>query len=103
MKNVYYEMRYLAAGPFTLLLLVQFAGLFWLDRNVKNARWWFAPLVVVFLIEDFLYQVFVGTFLFLERPRDWLFTGRIARMDERGDPRAVRFKRVLNAIDEGHV
>lgn len=103
MKNTAYEIRYMIAAPFTLVLLVQYVALYWLEDRVPHARWWFFWLVIPFLIQNFVFQIVVGTLLFLEWPRDLQFTGRIKRMDEAGDPRAARFKRVLNESDEGHV
>lgn len=90
-------------GPFTVALMWQYAGLYWLDRNVPNARLWFAPLVVIFVIENFLYQVFIGTFIFWERPRHPQFTQRIQAMYDRGDPRVASFVQVLNEHDPGHI
>ena len=87
----------------TVLMMWQYAGLYWLDRNVPNARWWFAPLVLVFLIENLIYQVLIGSFIFWERPRHLQFTDRIQWMKDRGDPRVRPFVEVLNEHDPGHI
>ncbi|MFU8834024.1 MAG: hypothetical protein ACNA7F_02015 [Roseovarius sp.] len=106
MRDVWFEVRYLIMAPFTLALLVQFAVLMWVQRRVpKPLLYLFYPAAAVFLVEDFIYQVVVGTFLFLDRPRDVLFTGRLKRLDAQdpADYQVWRFKRVLNALDPGHV
>lgn len=94
-----FEIRYLIAAPVTLFMLVQFIGLAWLDKHLP--RWAFAHLIVIFVIEDVLYNATVGWFLFGTPPRQWLFTDRLKQMGvvyER-----ERFAIVLNHYDEGHV
>ena len=39
----------------------------------------FYPIVVIGLVVDVLFQISVGTVLFLEEPKDWLFTARLIR------------------------
>jgi hypothetical protein len=87
----------------TVLMMWQYAGLYWLDRNVPHARKIFAPLVLIFLIENFVYQVLVGSFIFWDRPRHLQFTQRIQWMADRGDPRVGSFVEVLNEHDKGHI
>ena len=102
----WFELRKGFAGPFTSILQAQFMFLFWIKPRVDRHKvLWIivAPLVLLFLVQDFLYQVIVATFVFMEWPRDLLFTGRIKRLDKVGDWRAERFKNVLNEIDPGHV
>lgn len=87
----------------TVLLMWQYAGLYWLDRNVPHARKWFFLLILVFIIENFLYQVIIGTLIFGERPRHLQFTQRIQWMHDRGDPRVDRIIDVLNEHDKYHI
>ncbi|PIY28409.1 MAG: hypothetical protein COZ09_10190 [Comamonadaceae bacterium CG_4_10_14_3_um_filter_60_42] len=106
LRYSWFEIRYLIVAPVTLALLVYFMGLFRAKPAVDRYKvLWIiaAPFVVVFLVMDALYQLIIGTWLFLERPRDILFTGRLKRLDEAGDCRVDRFKRTLNEIDPGHV
>lgn len=37
------------------------------------------PLVVIGVLADFIYNVLVGSILFLEPPREWLLTTRLKR------------------------
>ena len=94
-----FEIRYLIVAPLTLFMLVQFIALAWLDK--RSPRWAFSPLILIFVIEDVVYNATVGWFLFGERPREWLFT---TRLNTRHDWAMVqRFAGVLNHYDEGHI
>lgn len=106
MRYSWFEVRYLISAPATLFLLAFFMALSWAKPTVDRYKvLWIpaVPFVAVFLVLDALYQLVIGTWLFLERPRDLLFTGRLKRLDEAGDCRIDRFKRTLNEIDPGHV
>lgn len=87
----------------TVLMMWQYAGLYWLDRNVPNARKWFFIPLAIFVIENIIYQMVFGTIIFLERPRHLQFTQRIQWMKNRGDPRVRPFVEVLNEHDERHI
>lgn len=78
MKHLSFEIKYLSMSPFTFALLIQFAILMWLQRNIKKPFiYLFYPLAAIFLIEDFIYQIIPGTIMFGELPKDILFTGRL--------------------------
>lgn len=96
---VKYEIRYLLVAPLSLFLLLQFILLAWLDKRLP--RWAFSPLIVVFVAQDVAYNLSIATWLFWERPQEWLVTTRLKRMVE--DPRIERVALVLNHYDEGHV
>jgi hypothetical protein len=118
MDHDQFESRYVfpPAAAATWLLLRQFVILIWLEKRFKP-HWPLWPFYVVFgisfVVQDVIYNFFVGTFLFLELPRfrggvrdwEWMFTTRLKRMDLEGDLEGctIRFKRVLNSIDPGHV
>lgn len=104
-----FEIVYLLSAPATLFLLLFFMGLMWIKRRVNIEQWWLkpwlwplVPFVAAFLVLDALYHVTIGTIMFLERPRHWLFTDRLQDLDGRDD-RMLRFKQVLNEHDEEHV
>jgi hypothetical protein len=101
MKWTWFELRYGLVFPFWGVMLIQYVALFWLAKRVPRPVLYIPA--AIFIVENFFFQVVVGTLLFLERPRDLQFTGRIKRMTEAGDERAERFKRVLNESDPGHV
>lgn len=93
-----FEVTYLVFAPITLLMLVSFILVDWSRDNFK-------PLLLLigvpFAIMDILYNIVVGSLLFMEWPREWLFTTRLKR--HIGDWRVERFARVLNKVDPGHV
>jgi len=94
-----FEIRYLIVAPISLVLLVQFIALQWLDKRVP--RWSFAPLILVFAVQDVAFNLTLATWIFWQRPRELLLTTRLKGMG--ADPRAARFALVLNYFDEGHV
>lgn len=93
-----FEVTYLVFAPVTLFMLVFFALVDWLRDKHKVAFW---VVGVPFAILDVIYNVVIGSLLFMEWPREWLFTTRLKR--HVGDWRVERFARVLNKIDAGHV
>ena len=93
-----FEVFYIITAPITFFMLVQFAALAWIDNR---AHWLFRLLAALFIVQDVIYNATVGTLLFWERPREWLFTDRLKRWGD--DWRVDRFKRVLNRLDPGHV
>jgi hypothetical protein len=101
MSRVGFEIRHLIAAPFTLLMLVQFIVLFTLKRYVPKPV--FYVLGFPFLIQDIVYNVVIGSFIFMERPKEWIFTDRIKRHVQDPDCPSHRFALVLNRFDEGHV
>lgn len=82
-------------------------------RAVRKAgglsRYWFVtllPLTVGALVLDVLFNLTFGTLLYLELPRELLFTTRCKRHIE-GEGRRYRmaafWQRQLNQFDPGHV
>jgi hypothetical protein len=43
------------------------------------------PWVFIFLGLDVLYNIVIGTVIFWEFPREWLFTARVSRLNDRKD------------------
>lgn len=103
MSYFWFELRYLVCALPTFSLLVQFKILIWLEKHAPR------PLYILFgipfVVQDVLYNLTCGTLFFLERPREWLFTTRLKRLDDTGTmPGFIRrFKMTLNEIDPGHV
>lgn len=52
---------------------------------------------------DILWNLTVGTFLYWERPREWMLTTRLKRLDREGAYGVEQIKVMLNALDPGHV
>lgn len=52
---------------------------------------------------DILWNLTVGTFLFMERPGEWMLTTRLKRLDLEGAYGVEQIKVMLNALDPGHV
>lgn len=111
MSYFWFEVRYLLCAGATLPLLLQFPGAIWLQNRVNDAEKWspewflFGVPLFIFGLQDVVYNVIFGTAMFLERPRELLFTTRLKRLDDAGHlPECLaRFKRTLNEIDPGHV
>jgi hypothetical protein len=64
------------------------------------------PLVVIGLVLDVAFNVVFGSLMFLELPRELLFTSRCKRHFRgagRGQRLAAWWGRQLNAFDPGHV
>lgn len=101
MSRVGFEIRHLIAAPITLVMLVQFIILFRIKRYVPKPV--FYVLGIPFYIQDVIYNVVIGSFIFNERPQEWIFTDRIKRHVSDPDAPAHRFALVLNRYDEGHV
>ena len=99
----WFESWYCVFGLLTVLMMRQYAALYYLDRKFKYARFWFALPAAVFIVENFLYQTIVATIMFWERPRHLQLTQRIQWMVDRGDERAYRFRRFLNMHDNKHI
>ena len=100
MRFFLFEIRYFLVFVATMSLLLQFALLAWLQPRLPRVIFW--PLALPFVVQDILYQLIIGTFLFWERPRELFFTTRLKRLDGT-NPHVQRFKDVLNELDEGHV
>lgn len=81
-------------------------------RNVPRFIYWTLYVMLIpGVLLDFLFNITYGTLHYRRIPRDWLFSGTTARIiRERKDRprstrfrRALRWKRILNAIDPGHI
>lgn len=82
------------------------------DKDVTFTWHIKAPLyfyLAVGAVADFIFNVLVATVIFVELPRELLFTDRVKRHVTKGNKRQYRFKlaqyfkRTLNKIDPGHV
>ncbi|TQE99435.1 MAG: hypothetical protein FKY71_08675 [Spiribacter salinus] len=105
MNASWFETRYGLMYIFWLPMLWQYHALYWLQRNVPKP--WIYILYVLlgapFVVLNFLFNTLVGSFIFLEWPRELQFTARIRRLWRAGDWRATRFAKVLNEGDPGHI
>ena len=90
MTHKSFELRYLICAPATLALLVQFIILIWLEKRIKPLYYVYG---IPFVIQDVIYNVVAGTLMFLEPPREWMFTTRLKRLDREG-----RSGRLLHSV-----
>jgi len=61
------------------------------------------PMAIVFLPLDVLVNTILGTLIFLELPKEWLFTQRLDRHGKNGSKFAIWVcKYLLNPFDEDH-
>jgi len=96
--------RHMLCGPITIPVLLYFKLLFVIHGKIlprETAK--FNPLVWVFVIVDILYNWTVGTILFLEFPKEGLFTPRVQRHYNNGDYQAEVIARIVNEIDPQHI
>jgi hypothetical protein len=79
----------LIATPFILffILWIFYLAVMNLKRNELEISKYAKPLALMILylgvLLDFIFNVVVGTLIFLQIPRNWLFTGRLERNLER--------------------
>ena len=59
--------------------------------------------LVVGVLFDVAFNWLFGTLIFMEFPREFLFTHRVKRHKEDGNPKADRWVEILNKIEPGHV
>jgi len=103
MNRTLFEVRHMIAAPFTLAMLAWFAFYALLAEVLPRRVVVVIAFLTGFVLADVIYNWTVGTFLFWELPREWLFTDRLKRLHD-ADVHAVdRFVVVLNSLDEGHV
>jgi len=103
MNRTLFEIRHMIAAPVTLFLLAWFALYAALNTFLPRKLVVVLAFLTGFVLADVLYNLTVGSFLFWERPKEWLFTDRLKRLHD-ADVHAVdRFVVVLNSLDEGHV
>jgi len=66
-------------------------------------RWFAWPAAYLFLVVDVLFNAVYGTILFLEVPREWLFTDRVSRWNDsddwRGDLARLICRQLLDPAD----
>ena len=104
-QNLTYEIRYLMAAPALLWLYWQYAFVYWCIRSAPDAVTWllvplWVPMGAAFIVQNILFNLTFGSFIFWERPRQWYFSDRIRAADEQ---RKRRYRVLLNAWDEGHI
>ena len=100
--------RLFVVGPVIALLYVWFALVMWL--HYRSGILWKLSYVLIgvpFVLADVLFNVVIGSFIFWELPREWLFTTRLSRHKNSGvsQPRyevAWRLCRLLSAYDNNH-
>jgi hypothetical protein len=97
-----------------LSLLVVWFGVHWSFVAIMHAksardrlsRYWKVmlwPLVVIGLVLDVAFNVVFGSLMFLELPRELLFTSRCQRHAHKGSRLALWWAKQLNAFDPGHI
>lgn len=103
MDRTWFEVRHLAAAPVTLCILAWFAFYAWLATFLP--RWLVVAIAFLtgFVLADVIYNLTVGSFLFWERPKEWLFTSRLQRLHDADVSATQRFVVVLNSLEPGHV
>lgn len=104
--------RHMIVGPISFILMVYFAILFKIITKMnyqKKFEWKFLPIypfALIFLVLDFLYNIFIGSFLFLEFPKELLFTERLKRHKESSNKEYRDFAKyscwLLSRHDPGH-
>lgn len=71
---------YLTWGAYLLIMhlkVVRDAGKLTLAAKVLGYPW-----LAVGLVLDIIFNVVIGSLIFLERPREWLFTSRVSRWND---------------------
>ena len=107
------HVRHMLVGPISFLVIMYFSILFLVLTKMKYQKkfeWKFIPIYPfawLFLLIDVLFNYTVGTFLFLELPKENLFTARLKRHknnDKNHDYRDFAFYicGLLNRYDKGH-
>ncbi len=97
-------LRHLWVAVITLPVLYWFKLMVFLHKKLLPS--WTAyinPLMWGFVLADVLYNVFVGTILFRELPREWVFTQRVQRHYNRGSNHAGLLAKILNNVDPNHI
>jgi len=94
----------LAVGTFLGYVKVM---IYYRKWKAGEAKWFHyligAPLGAIFLPIDMILNIIVGSILFLELPREFLFTARLDRHARKGSKLAQWIcKYILNPFDEGH-
>ena len=105
--------RHMLLGPISFIVITYFASLFWVLRKMnyqKRFEWKFIPVYPfgwLFLLIDIAFNYTVGSFLFLEFPKEHLFTTRLERhknntVNEDYRNFAIYICGLLDRYDPGH-
>lgn len=101
--------RHTLMAPATLFMLLFGAFCAWLYHNVFDEQpplWATVAFGLPFYICDIIYNAICGTFIFLELPREWVYTNRVARHRVSPYEGTALFARhvcmVLDYFDPGH-
>jgi len=101
---MWYEVRYLIASPALLWLYWQYVVTY---RWYNAPKWFtyllspvFAPMAVAFVLQNILFNLTFGSFIFWEKPTTTFFTGRINNAEEY---RKVRYRKLMNPHDPDHI
>lgn len=98
-----------------LLVLLWLATVYMFPSCVHAKRMWeegrldlfwkvhYVVGVLAFILLDAAFNLFYGTLIFRERPREWLFSSRVQRLVRAGNKHALVWAGRLNAVDEGHI
>lgn len=104
---IYFRHTLMAPATIFMLLLVAFAS--WLYYGVFNANppkviYW--AIGIPFYFFDIIYNIVCGTFIFLELPRELIYTSRVARHKDSPYAGTSQFAtfvcQVLDYFDPGH-
>lgn len=61
------------------------------------------PWLLVFILMDVVYNIIIGTIIFLEPPKEWLFTARVSRLNDlrtwRGNLARFFCRHLLDPLD----
>lgn len=101
MRVWWFEFWYGIFGPVTAAMQVWFTFYAVLDRFLPRKV--VLILAIPFIVVDVIYNILIGTILFLDLPREMMLTTRLKRLDKKGVYGVRRFKKVLNWLDSGHV
>lgn len=96
-----FEMRYLMIAPLMLWLYWQYILVYLIINKMPDPwRWLFLPFGLAFAVQNALFNLTGGWFLYWERPRQVYFSDRIRFGSEE---RKERFRRLLNPYDPNHI
>lgn len=96
--------RYLLTAPLTAVVLALYALGFTVANRLDGMSYqaWKYTYGTAFLVIDVLYNWTIGTFIWWERPREWVFTERLQRHARGGRGFACILCRYLSIWDEDH-
>jgi len=98
---MWFEIRYLSISLVMLWIYWQYAVTYLLMNNFyKSTMIIWLPLGVVFALQNIVFNLTFGSYLFWEKPQQWFFSDRIRSAPE---ARQRRFKKLLNGPDPDHI